>query len=48
MMVPAIWLGSALLLVIYTLISPILFFAALFSPYTGPVDFVESLLEDLF
>lgn len=47
MMVPALWVSTIVFFVVYTLASPVLFFLALFSPYTGPVDFIENMLNDL-
>lgn len=42
LIVPGIWLGNVLFLVLYTLVSPILFIAALFVPYS-PGELIDSI-----
>ncbi len=42
LIVPGIWLGDVLFLVLYTLVSPILFIAALFVPYS-PQEIINSI-----
>jgi|GEM_PF-2462887 len=43
LIVPSIWIANVLFLLIYTLISPILFFIALFSPYSP-----QELIAEIF
>ncbi|MCA1901300.1 MAG: hypothetical protein LDL53_03630 [Candidatus Hydrogenedens sp.] len=42
LMVPAIWIGDILFLVLYTIASPVLFFWALFKP-ESPQEFIVNL-----
>jgi hypothetical protein len=42
LIVPAVWVANVLFLLIYTIASPVLFFVALFSPYS-PQELINSI-----